>query len=192
MVSYLASMWKSPEAMNLLGLGVTSRHLRMPPIGLGERFSDVYEIVLVLDNREQFSRRLTKHHNSKRAASEEALKVKAQPVAMFSCLSQVGRRCWLGSGLILKRSCDRVLAWEFSALANDVASKQLRLESDFYIPITWTITMISGGPKINVNTQAVMLFGTLAIVQSQCTSHCSDTLLGLLVHSGGHYSPRAS
>mmetsp|Transcript_13841 Transcript_13841/g.26572 ORF Transcript_13841/g.26572 Transcript_13841/m.26572 type:complete len:735 (+) Transcript_13841:110-2314(+) len=75
MVSYLASMWKSPEAMNLLGLGVTSRHLRMPPIGLGERFSDVYEIVLVLDNREQFSRRLTKHHNSKRAASEEALKV---------------------------------------------------------------------------------------------------------------------
>ncbi|EEF49613.1 endonuclease, putative [Ricinus communis] len=45
----------SSVCVHLNGLEANLNTLSMPPLSLGERFEDVYEVVLVLDDREQFA-----------------------------------------------------------------------------------------------------------------------------------------
>jgi crossover junction endonuclease MUS81 len=40
-------------------VGVVARDIRLPPLRAGERFVEAYEVVLVMDTREQFMRSLT-------------------------------------------------------------------------------------------------------------------------------------
>ncbi|KAJ4825591.1 hypothetical protein Tsubulata_015244 [Turnera subulata] len=42
------------------GLGPSVNTLSMPPLSLGERFEDVYDVILILDDREQFAVRSSK------------------------------------------------------------------------------------------------------------------------------------
>lgn len=37
------------------GLEANMNILSMPPVSFGERFEDVYEVILILDDREQFA-----------------------------------------------------------------------------------------------------------------------------------------
>lgn len=49
---------KTDDAVNKLGIrGSESKPntLAMPPLAFGEKFGDVYEVILILDNREQFA-----------------------------------------------------------------------------------------------------------------------------------------
>ncbi|KAK3250683.1 Holliday junction resolvase subunit mus81, partial [Cymbomonas tetramitiformis] len=45
---------RTPASWRLSGLAVTDRQERLPPLGDGEVFEDVYDLVLVVDSREQY------------------------------------------------------------------------------------------------------------------------------------------
>jgi len=88
-------------------VGVAARDVRLPPLRPGERFVDAYEVVLVMDTREQFMRSLTPEGQQAVEVRTQALRLAvSNAVARFGCAVPCraeSRRLHIGDTLWLAR-----------------------------------------------------------------------------------------
>ena len=56
MQSRKASEWRLPTLLANVSVAASKPHIRLPPLPPGSSFAEAYDVVMLLDNREQFAR----------------------------------------------------------------------------------------------------------------------------------------